>query len=99
MIPSRGHLKMLRNIVIPHDTRFLNMSSDTKLTGTGKQRPIRHDRDPNPMEDVPDQDSANKPCKRKLNLILLTRTILGHMECMQINMNSMQKLCDTSFSR
>jgi len=56
------------------------MRSDTKLTAKdatdAKHSPIRRLRDPNPMENVPDQDSA-KSQENKLNLILLTQAILG----------------------
>jgi len=45
---------------------------------TQKHKLFRHTRDPNPMEDTPDQAGfGQKSANTSLNLILLTRAFLG----------------------
>jgi len=47
--------------------RFQIMDSGAKLPAkgaTGPKTPIRHLRDPNPIDDVPDQDSAKNPSNK-----------------------------------
>ena len=66
---------------------FQNAHSDTKLTVTdatdAKKSANACLRDPNPMEDIPDQDSAPKT-ENKLNLMLLTQAILGVSGCVRL---------------
>ena len=57
------------------------MNVDRKVTATDAEQKhlrIRGLRDPNPMKEVPDQDSA-KNHKAKLTLMLLTREILAYI--------------------
>jgi len=57
------------------------MRSDMKLAvknaTDANHLQIRCLRDPNPMEDAPDQDSANNTESNSSNLIVLTRAIPG----------------------
>jgi len=50
------------------------------MLGTQKHRQIQRLGDPNPMEDAPDQDSAQIPQTKNEFFCLPTRAILGYKE-------------------
>ena len=59
----------------------LGILSSARTLQTQKHRQIRRLGNPNPMEDVPDQDSAKSRYDTTINSNLLTRAILGQSTC------------------